>query len=126
MIIDSNIIIYAAEPRYLFLREFIRTNVPAVSLVSYIEVLGYNKLSGGQKLYFQKFFDSTRILPINMMVAKKATALRQQRKMTLGDSLIAATALIYNHTLVTRNKDDFKWIDTLILLNPFEQSDDNP
>jgi predicted nucleic acid-binding protein len=62
------------------------------------------------------------MLPVNETVAEKAAALRQQRKMTLGDSVIAATALVYNHTLITRNKDDFKWIKELTLLNPFEQT----
>jgi toxin FitB len=120
MIIDSNIIIYAAEPRHIFLREFIGINAPSVSIVSYIEVLGYGKLTVEQKVYFQDFFDSSRIFPVNKAIAKKAIALRQERKITLGDSVIAATALLYNHILITRNKDDFKWIHNLTLLNPFE------
>jgi toxin FitB len=53
-------------------------------------------------------------------VIQKSTLLRQQRKMTLGDSLIAATALIYNQTLITRNDKDFDWIDGLKLINPFD------
>ena len=39
--------------------------------------------------------------------------------MTLGDALVAATALADGLTLVTRNVDDFKWIAGLSLLNPF-------
>ncbi len=39
--------------------------------------------------------------------------------MTLGDSLVAATALAYQLTLVTRNTNDFDWIEDLPLLNPF-------
>jgi toxin FitB len=49
-----------------------------------------------------------------------AVGLRRQRKMSLGDSLIAATALAQGLTLVTRNIRDFQWIETLDLLNPFE------
>jgi predicted nucleic acid-binding protein len=37
----------------------------------------------------------------------------------LGDSLVAATALIYELTLVTRNVDDFVGIEGLRVLNPF-------
>jgi toxin FitB len=44
----------------------------------------------------------------------------EQRKMSLGDSLIAATALAQGLTLVTRNIRDFQWIETLDVLNPFE------
>ena len=42
--------------------------------------------------------------------------------MTLGDALIAGTAISYNLTLITRNVQDFQWIDGLSLLNPFEKS----
>jgi toxin FitB len=38
--------------------------------------------------------------------------------MSLGDSLVAATALVHARTLVTHNVDDFKWIAGLQLLNP--------
>jgi predicted nucleic acid-binding protein len=43
--------------------------------------------------------------------------------MSLGDSLIAATALVHNLILVTRNTDDFNWIANLSLLNPFDETD---
>jgi len=40
--------------------------------------------------------------------------------MTLGDAIIAGTALAYRLTLMTRNTDDFRWIAELKLLNPFD------
>lgn len=48
----------------------------------------------------------------------QAVYFRQQRKMSLGDSLIAATALIHQITLVTHNTQDFAWIDNLSLIDP--------
>lgn len=58
------------------------------------------------------------VLPITDLVARQAVQLRQQRKMTLGDCLIAATALVHGRTLVTRNEADFRWITGLKLHNP--------
>jgi predicted nucleic acid-binding protein len=52
-------------------------------------------------------------------MSKYAVQLRQQRKISLGDALIAGTAIVHGRTLVTRNTDDFAWIDGLALLNPF-------
>jgi predicted nucleic acid-binding protein len=49
-----------------------------------------------------------------------AIALRQQRKMSLADSILAATALENDLELVSRNVDDFKWIAGLRLVNPFD------
>jgi toxin FitB len=38
------------------------------------------------------------------------------------DALIAATALIHQFTLVTRNCGDFEWIPELNVLNPIAAS----
>jgi hypothetical protein len=40
--------------------------------------------------------------------------------MSLGDALVAGTALAHGLTLVTRNVEDFQWIQGLSLLNPFD------
>jgi predicted nucleic acid-binding protein len=60
------------------------------------------------------------MIPITQAVLDHAVKLRQSKKMSLGDSLVAGTALTYDLTLVTRNTEDFKWIPNLKLLNPFE------
>jgi toxin FitB len=38
--------------------------------------------------------------------------------MSLGDALIAATALAHQLTLVTHNTKDFEWVTGLALLDP--------
>ncbi|HEU4885693.1 MAG TPA: type II toxin-antitoxin system VapC family toxin [Longimicrobium sp.] len=58
------------------------------------------------------------VLPITDLIAREAVRLRQQRKMALGDSIVAGTALVHGRTLVTRNVADFQWISGLKLLNP--------
>lgn len=44
MLLDSNIIIYAAKPEHGELRRFIAENEPSVSVVSFVEVVGYHRL----------------------------------------------------------------------------------
>lgn len=120
MLLDSNIIIYAGQPQYPQLREFIAERSPVVSALSYLEVLGYHQLTEPRRYYFEAFFQTAEVLPISEAVLMQAVALRQQRRMTLGDAIIAGTALVHNLTLVTRNIDDFLWIATLNILNPFD------
>jgi len=119
MLIDSNIIIYAAKPEYTQLRKFIKEHAPAVSAVSYVEVLGYHKLSEEEQQHLETFFAASSILAISKAVLEQAVKLRQTRKMTLGDALIAGTVLVHNLTLVTRNTKDFDWIGSVRLLDPF-------
>jgi len=120
MLVDSNILIYASQPEHAQLRQFIADDVPAVSAVSYVEVLGYHQLDDEERQYLEEFFRLARAFPLSQAVLDRAVALRQQRKMSLGDALIAGTALVHGLTLVTRNVDDFQWVEGLTLLNPFE------
>ena len=120
MLVDSNILIYAAQPAHAHLRQFIATHAPAVSAVSYVEVLGYHQLDAEERQYLEAFFRLARVLPLSQAVLDKAVGLRQQRKMSLGDALVAGTALVHGLPLVTRNLEDFQWIQGLSLLNPFD------
>lgn len=120
MLLDSNIVIYAAKPENAFLRQFIQEQTPSVSAASYVEVLGYYKLTAEEKTFCEQFFATAPFLMITRNVLDCAVALRQKRKMSLGDSLVAATALSHDLTLVTRNTKDFDWIAGLKLLDPFE------
>ena len=119
MLIDSNIIIYAAMPEHQWLRDFIAEHAPAISAVSYVEVLGYHRLTQTDREYFEDFFAASLIFPIPNAVLEEAIRLRQTRRIALGDALVAATALVHNLMLITRNTNDFDWIENLRLLNPF-------
>ena len=116
MLLDSNIIIYAAQAENEFLREFIAKNSPYVSALSYLEVLGYHKLSDENKGYFEAFFNASQILLISQVVINQAVKLKQIKR----DAIIAGTALVYELTVVTRNINDFRWINQLNVLNPFD------
>ena len=125
MLIDSNIIIYAARLEHGELRRFIVEHAPAVSAVSYVEVLGYHCLTREEREYFEEFFDAAHVLELSQAILDQAVELRQSRKMTLGDALIAGTALVHHLTLVTRNTEDFAWIENLQLLNPFSEANES-
>ena len=55
-------------------------------------------------------FDEYQIGPQTVSLA---ISLRRQRKMTLGDALVAATCLEHGLHLATRNVRDFDWIPGL-------------
>jgi predicted nucleic acid-binding protein len=118
MLLDSNAIIYAVKPQFVQLRELIATHSSAVSAISYLEVLGYHRLTAADLQDFKAFFALLSMIPITQAVIEQATHLRQQRKMSVGDSIIAATAILHKLTLVTANTNDFQWIPDIQLLNP--------
>ena len=60
-----------------------------------------------------------RILPVDTTVARQCAALHVPDPRSDRDALIAATALVHQMTVVTRNTDDFK-LTGVALLNPWQ------
>ena len=119
MLLDSNIVIYAAQADYAFLRRIISEDEnAAVSAVSLIEIFGYPDLDEEDNRIFREMLNKVRILRLDNSIVVRAIRLRQQRRIGLGDAIIAATALEHNLMLLTRNTHDFRWIDNLDLHNP--------
>ena len=118
MILDSNIVIYSILPAHQALRDLITVNAPAFSAITLVEVLGFHGIAAPDRTQFQKLFDSLPMLDMDRPILDRAVSLRQQRRMSLGDAIIAATALVHDKTLVTRNTSDFRWIPDLRLLDP--------
>ena len=119
MLLDSNIIIYSVQPEYQIILEFLSSKEDniSISIVSKIEVLGYHDLSDFVKENLQLFFSEIPIINLSDEIAEIAIQLRQKKKMTLGDSIIAATAIHKNIPLLTNNIKDFKHIENLVLIS---------
>jgi predicted nucleic acid-binding protein len=121
MLLDSNLIIYAAQPEHGALRRFIARQAPYVSVISKVETLGYHKLGEDEERFLKEFFDAAEVLPVSQATVSIAIQLRQKRRMSLGDVLIAGSAIGYDLKLVTHNTADFAWIDALELIDPLAQ-----
>lgn len=63
-------------------------------------------------------------MPVSDAVVQQAVKLRQAKKMTLGDALVASTALVHGHTIATRNAKDFSGIPGLMVTDPLDESTD--
>jgi predicted nucleic acid-binding protein len=121
ILLDSNLLIYSVQKEYSALRQWILSIQPAYSIISKVEVLGYWNLSAEQSMAINNVLKSMRELSLSSSQCEQAIYLRQIRKMSLGDALIAATALDHELALATRNNKDFDWITGLSLINPFDQ-----
>ncbi len=118
-LIDSNILIYSAKPEFLNLRNLLIIKNNAVSIISKLEVLGYHRLTQTDSIYFDAVFKTLYTFPIDNPTINKAIELRSNYNLSVGDSIIAATALLNNIELVTRNVADFKKITDLKIINSF-------
>lgn len=122
-LIDTNTVIdYLAkklpDPGMAFMNNIIDA-VPNISIITRIEVLGFN----APDEHYQTLTDFTHdavILNIDTGIADKSIGIRRAYKIKLPDAIIAATALVNNFILVTRNISDFKDIDGLEIINPYD------
>ncbi len=121
-LIDTNILIYHTEGSQVtidFLSDIISHQSLNISILTKIEFLGWNKHTPEGFEKCKQLIESANIYPIDESVANKAIDLRREKKIRLADAVIAATALLNNFKLATRNIDDFKMIEELAIINPF-------
>ena len=62
--------------------------------------------------------DSNILIYAAQAVLDQAVVLRQQRRMSLGDALVAGTALVHGLTLVTRNNRRFPVDSGALIIEP--------
>jgi toxin FitB len=120
-LIDSNIIIYSANHDFSYLRELFHKDEFAITSATMIEVLGYNKLDEQSRIYFESIFKIAEMIDLKQGIVLRAINLKQHKKLSLGDSIAAATALIFNWELYTHNTNDFKHIKELKLADPVRE-----
>jgi len=121
MVLDSNILIDAARPGGERLAPYLADPEACISIVSRIEALGYHLLKDEEDAVIRQSLAGLPELQLDAEIAERGIALRRQRRMKLGDAMIAGTALEYEVPLVTRNVDDFKQVALLDRINPFAE-----
>ena len=117
-LLDSNIIIYLSkrDVPLSFLDQF---DEHYISVITYMEVLGYQFRDSKDEEFIREMVEVFRILFIDQKIADMAIEIRRNRRIKLPDAIIAATAKVLNLCLVTRNIDDFRKVDIQIA-NPFD------
>jgi predicted nucleic acid-binding protein len=118
IILDTNIFIYLANG--ILESEVILDKDISHASITKIEALGFSKIPANELLLLNAFFDQSYGFDLTNSVIDLAIRLRQAKSMSLGDSIIAATALENNLILWTANTNDFNHIDDLELYNPIK------
>lgn len=120
-LIDTNAVIdYLSQKLPLTGMEFMNKiidKVPNISVISKIEVLGFNAPEQHYQLLANFMHDAT-ILDLTNSVVDVSIDIRKKYKTKLPDAIIAATALVYDLVLLSRNISDFKNIHGLKVVDP--------
>ncbi len=84
-----------------------------------IEFLGWDKHSSEGFEKCRRLIELANVYVVDEDVAEQAIELKRQSKIKLADAVIAATAIVNDFKLVTRNVDDYKAVKGLEVFNPF-------
>lgn len=117
-ILDSNIIIYSYQANFAYLKPLVVDPTNGISAISRLEILGFQGILPGEQTFCEFVFNILQQIPIDDSILNEAIQIRQQYKLKLADSIVAASAVLNNAELYTRNIADFKKVPNLRVVNP--------
>jgi predicted nucleic acid-binding protein len=98
---------------------------PNISVATKIEVLGFNAPDEHYQL-LTSFMNDATIFGLTDNIVDATIEIRKKHKTKLPDAIIAATSLVYNLVLISRNISDFKSIQSLQVIDPHSLEITNP
>jgi predicted nucleic acid-binding protein len=115
ILLDTNVFIYLANGS---IKASQLNDDVAFASVTKVEALGYNQITVAEQSYLEALFAECEQLDLDESIIQRAIRLRQQVRLSLGDAIIAATAIENNCELWTANTEDFIRVEGLQLHNP--------
>jgi predicted nucleic acid-binding protein len=118
-LLDTNVIIdFSAlklpEKAYRQLSIIIDSS-PQISIINKIELLSISDVPE----QILVFVDEANVIKLDDDIVSKTIEVRRKYKLKLPDAIIAATAIVMELQLITRNAADFRGIKGLKLIDPY-------
>lgn len=123
---DTNSVIYYLQQQLpssaeKFMDNILNVSRPAISAITEIELLCWKTASEKDLEVLHNFIDDSLVIELEQPIKYKTADVRKIHKIKLPDAIIAATSLVYELTLISRNVSDFKNIKGLQLINPWDE-----
>ena len=122
-LLDTNVLIDAFAGRPDSVRAITSARTAGLEWIGYsaitrLEVLGFPGLNAADEMGLGNLLVQFGEAPIDDAVIERAIEIRRSVRIKIPDALVAATALIYEANLLTRNTGDFKNVPDLSVLDP--------
>lgn len=121
-LLDTNTVIDFCNSKLpLNARNLLNGIEPIVSVITSIELFASNKTTQHEKFTLEEFIKIAIVYEsLNTNIVARTIEIRQQYNTKLPDAIIAATALVYDLILITRNTKDFGSIEGLKVIDPWK------
>jgi len=111
VLLDSNVIIDATLKLLDIEKTIFQYSYVYISLITYIEVLGYNFKDENEKILTTQLLEMFEIINPDIDIADLTISYRKIKRIKVPDAIILATARKLNARLMTSNISDFLNID---------------
>ncbi len=115
-ILDSNVIIDAVRKLIDIEKSIFQYKYVYISLITYIEVLGYNFKDENEKIITTQLLGMFEIISPDIEIADFTINYRKLKKIKVPDAIILATARKLDAKLLTSNISDFENIDDKVTI----------
>jgi predicted nucleic acid-binding protein len=120
-----NIVIYFLQQHLtpsaeVFIDKVLEESTPCISAITEIELLCWRTVNDNDMEVLLSFISEAEVIELEKSIKIKTAEIRKANKIKLPDAIIAATAIVFDLTLLTRNTSDFKNILGLKLIDPMQ------
>lgn len=120
---DTNTAIYYLQQLFppqaeKFIDDSLKEAQPCISAITEIELLCWKTATEKDLEVLHNFIGDALVIELERPIKLKTADIRKQHKIKLPDAIIAATALVYDLVLISRNTSDFKNIQGLKVVDP--------
>lgn len=121
---DTNTAIYFLQKQFppnaeFFIDQILQDWQPVISAITEIELLCWKTATQNDLAVLNGFINDCLVIELEQAIKLKTADIRKVYKIKLPDAIIAATALVYDLILITRNTSDFKSIPDLRIVDPY-------
>ncbi len=123
---DTNIAIYFLQQQFPtsaenFIDDILKEEQPIISAITEIELLCWRTVKPEDLEILHNFVNDAFVIELEQEIKLKTADIRKTFRIKLPDAIIAATAFVYDLTLLSRNISDFNGIKDLKLINPWDK-----
>lgn len=120
-LLDTNVVIDFCNSRLpQNAKDLLEGIEPSISVITNIELFASSKITEKEKSAIEDFVGISKVYnSIDNSIVARTILIRKLHKTKLPDAIIAATALVYNLTLISGNSADFKNIFELKVIDPY-------
>lgn len=121
---DTNTAVYYLQQQFppgaeKFIDDLLKEDQPVISAITEIELMCWKTIAEKDLELLKNFINDALVIELEQPIKLKTADIRKAHRIKLPDAIIAATALIYDLILLSRNLADFGGISGLKIINPW-------